>query len=71
MVVADASFTVIELLWQMTQLDNPICMITRFRLDAALYEPAPLCKESQKGQSRKKGNHLSTLEKLLADEKTR
>src|SRR5512142_1494132 len=39
-VVADSSFAVIELLWQLRQLRNPICMITRFRLDAALYEPA-------------------------------
>ena len=39
-VVADSSFAVIDLLWQLRQLRNPICMITRFRLDAALYEPA-------------------------------
>ncbi len=39
-VVADSSFAVIELLWQLRQLKHPICMITRFRLDAALYEPA-------------------------------
>jgi hypothetical protein len=37
-VVADSSFAVIDLLWQLRQLKNPICMITRFRLDAALYE---------------------------------
>jgi hypothetical protein len=49
-VVADASFAVIELLWQMTRLANPICMITRFRLDAALYEPAPPRTEGQKGR---------------------
>ncbi len=69
-VVADASFAVIELLWQMTQLANPICMITRFRLDAALYEPAPARKEGQKGRPRKKGSRLPTLEKVLEDEKT-
>ncbi len=39
-VVADRSFAVIDLLWQLRQLKNPVCMITRFRLDAALYEPA-------------------------------
>lgn len=40
-VVADASFAVIQLLWRLSQLANPITMIARFRLDAALYEPAP------------------------------
>src|SRR3989304_1728818 len=46
-VVADASFAVIGFLWHMTQLPNPICMITRFRLDAALYGPAPPRKAGQ------------------------
>src|SRR5512147_2525491 len=39
-IVADSSFAVIDLLWQLRELKNPICMITRFRMDAALYEPA-------------------------------
>jgi hypothetical protein len=69
-VVGDASFAVIELLWQMTQLADPICMITRFRLDAALYEPAPPRKAGQKGRPRKKGSRLPTLEKVLEDAKT-
>jgi hypothetical protein len=69
-IVADASFAVIELLWQMTRLANPICMITRFRLDAALYEPAPPRTEGQKGRPRKKGSRLPTLEKVLEDERT-
>ena len=40
-VVSDSTFAVLGLLGRMTRLANPICMITRFRLDAALYEPAP------------------------------
>jgi hypothetical protein len=40
-VVADSSFAVMDLLWQLRQLKNPICMITRLPLDAAWYEPAP------------------------------
>ncbi len=62
-VVADSSFAVIDLLWQLRQLKNPICMITRFRLDAALYEPnkpAP----GKMGRMRKKGERLPTLEKI-------
>lgn len=38
-VVADSGYAVIELLSSMTKLKDPISMITRFRLDAALYEP--------------------------------
>ena len=65
-VVADSSFAVIELLWQLRQLKNPICMITRFRLDAALYEPnkpAP----GKLGRPCKKDKRLPTLEKIAED----
>ncbi len=68
--VADSSFAVIELLWQMTQLAYPICMITRFRLDANLFEPAPVRKPGQKGRPRKKGARLPKLEQVLADKHT-
>src|SRR5512134_1648921 len=69
-VVADSSFAVIELLWQLRQLKNPICMITRFRLDAALYEPAKAT-PGKVGRPRKKGKRLPTLEKVAADKHTR
>jgi DDE superfamily endonuclease len=69
-VVADAGFAAIEFLWQVTQFLNPICMITRLRLDAALYGPAPPRKEGQIGRPRKKGARLPTLEQVLADPKT-
>jgi len=54
-VVADNSFAVIELLAQIANLPEPIGMIVRFRLDAALYEPAPERKANQKGRPREKG----------------
>lgn len=69
-VLADASFAAIELLWRIIQLPNPICMITRFRLDAALYTPAPIRKEGQKGRPRKKGARLPTLKQVLANSRT-
>jgi len=69
-VLADASFAAIEFLWHMTQLPKPICMITRFRLDAALYCPAPPRKDGQLGRPRKKGARLPTLEQVLANQKT-
>ena len=69
-VVADSSFAVIELLWQLRQLKNPICMITRFRLDAALYEPATAT-AGKIGRPRKKGKRLPTLETVAEDKHTR
>jgi len=69
-VVADGSFAVLGLLWRMTQLANPICMITRFRLDAALYEPAPARRPGQKGRKRVKGDRLPTLKQVLEDPST-
>ena len=68
--VADNSFAVIELLAKMAGLKEPICMIVRFRLDAALYEPAPERKEGQRGRPRKKGKRLPTLEQVAADTHT-
>ena len=69
-VVADSSFAVIDLLWQLRQLENPICMITRFRMDAALYEPANNV-PGRKGRPRKKGKRLLTLEKVAENKNTR
>jgi hypothetical protein len=69
-IVADSSFAVIDLLWQLRQLKNPICMITRFRLDAALYEPVKPA-PGKMGRPRKKGNRLPTLEKVAEDKDTR
>ncbi len=62
-VVADRSFAVIELLARLQRLPNPICMITRLRLDAALYAPvAP--GEQTRGRPRKKGKRLPTLKDI-------
>lgn len=68
-VVADSSYAVIELLGSMSQLKNPICMIARFRLDAALYEPV-VKTVGKRGRPRKKGKRLPTLESLLENDKT-
>jgi hypothetical protein len=69
-IVADSSFAVIELLWQLRQPKNPVCMITRFRLDAALYEPAKN-RPGAIGRPRKKGKRLPTLETVAQDKHTR
>jgi len=46
-------------------------MVVRFRLDAALYEPAPPRQSGQLGRSRKKGTRLPTLAEVAADQQTR
>lgn len=69
-VVADSSFAVIDLLWRLRQLQNPICMITRLRLDAALYEPVKPTPGAM-GRPRKKGQRLPTLETIAEDKHTR
>jgi hypothetical protein len=69
-VVADSSFAVIDLLWQLCQRKNPICMITRLRLDAALYEPAQVT-PGARGRPRKKGPRLPTLASIAEDPHTR
>jgi len=70
MVVADSTYAVIELLWRLTQLANPVYMVTRLRLDAALYEPAPPRKPGKRGRPRLKGERLPTLKQVLHDPKT-
>ena len=70
-IVADSSFAVIVWLFQLSQLPGQICLIVRFRLDAALYKPAPKRKPGTKGRPRKKGERLPTLEQVAADPKTR
>ena len=69
-VVADSGSAVLSLLWRMTQLARPVCMITRLRLDAALYKPALPRRLHQKGRSRLKGARLPTLAQVAANPKT-
>jgi hypothetical protein len=69
--VADSSYAVIDLLAAMTQLAAPITMVVRFRLDAALYEPAAPRQPGQRGRTRKKGARLPTLAQVAANPHTR
>lgn len=69
-VVTDSSFAVITLLKRMQELPRAITMVTRLRLDAALYEPAPPRRPGQKGRSRVKGKRLPTLEQMVHDAAT-
>jgi hypothetical protein len=68
-VVGDGSYAVLNLLHACQTLSNPVTMITRLRLDAALYEPAPP-PTGKKGRPRKKGQRLPTLSQILKDPQT-
>lgn len=65
--VADQSFAAIELL---AALQSYVTVVTRLRLDAALYGPAPERRPGQMGRPRKKGERLPSLKQRLADSKT-
>jgi hypothetical protein len=69
-VVADSSFAAILLLERLQRLPNPIRMVARLRLDAALYKPVPPRKPAKRGRPRLKGSRLPTLEQILQDSKT-
>jgi hypothetical protein len=70
-VVADSSYAVIELLARMANLETPICMIARFHLDAALYEPVtPGGKKVGRSRSNKEGARLPTPKAVLDNTQT-
>ena len=70
-IVADSSFAAIVWLFQLSQLPGQICLIVRFRLDAALYTPAPKRRPGQRGRPRVKGQRLPTLEQVAQNTKTK
>jgi hypothetical protein len=64
--VADSSFAVLELLKRVSDLEGA-SLITRLRLDAALYDPAPERKPGQMGRPRLKGARRPTLKTVLCE----
>jgi hypothetical protein len=67
--VADSSFAVIQLLKQVSDLQQA-SLITRLRMDAALFDPAPARLPRQMGRPRLKGASRETLKAVLKDSKT-
>jgi len=60
-VVADSSFAALELLFSLSQMKSPLHIVTRWRLDAALYQPTPPRQPKQMGRPRKVGKRLPLL----------
>ena len=68
--VADGGYASLKLLDRCRSLSNPITFITRLRLDAALYEPAPPRRPHQMGRPRLKGERLPSLSVVAEDPST-
>ena len=68
--MADRAYASLKLLDQCRKLSNPITFITRLRLDAALYEPAPPRRPGQIGRPRLKGERLPNLSEVAQDPAT-
>jgi hypothetical protein len=64
--VGDNTYAALDFLSACQHLGTPVTVITRLRLDAALYEPPP--PYSGIGRPRKKGKRLPTLQQFLQDE---
>ncbi len=60
-IVADSTYAALELLATCVGLSAPVTVVTRLRLDAALYDPAPRRAKGTKGAPRKKGARQPTL----------
>jgi hypothetical protein len=69
-VVADSGYAVLTLLDRCLRLRSAVTIVTRLRLDAALYESAPEREPHQMGRPRKKGKRLPTLQMALEDKET-
>ena len=68
--VADRTYASLKLLDRCRRLSDPITFITRLRLDAALYEPAPPRRPGQMGRPRLKGERLPNLSVVAGDHAT-
>ena len=67
-VVADSAFAALEFLAAISR--HGVACVTRLRLDAALYDPAPPRLPGTNGRPRTKGKRLPTLAAVLADPAT-
>jgi hypothetical protein len=65
--VADRAYASLKLLDRCRKLRKPITFLSRLRLDAALYEPAPPRRPGQRGRPRLKGERLPNLSEVAED----
>ena len=70
-VVADGAYSVLKLLAHCISLPNPVTMVTRLRVNAALYDPPASRKSGQLGRQPIKGQRLPTIKTVIEAEDTR
>jgi hypothetical protein len=63
--VGDSTYACLAFLAGCQQLPEPVIVVTRLRLDAALYTPAEPRPPGKRGAPRKKGKRLPTLQAVL------
>jgi hypothetical protein len=68
--IADRAYASLKLLESCRKLSDPITFVSRLRLDAALYEPAPPRCPGQIGRPRLKGERLPNLSEVAEAPKT-
>jgi hypothetical protein len=68
-IVADGSYAVVAFLANLVRLPV-VTLVTRLRLDAALYDPAPARPAGKRGRPAVKGKRQPTLARRLADPTT-
>lgn len=66
--VGDSTYAALDFLHTCQRLPKPVTIMTRLRLDAALYEPAP--PYPGQGRPRKKGQRLPTPQQVIDHPKT-
>jgi DDE superfamily endonuclease len=69
--VVDSGYAALDFLGCLTNRRQPITCITRLRLDAQLYAPAPARRRGQIGRPRRKGRRLPSLQQRVTDRKTK
>jgi hypothetical protein len=69
-VVADSTYAALEFLHACQTMTSPVTIITRLRLDAALYEPAPPRDPHKIGRPPLKGKRLPSPQDHLTDPQT-
>jgi len=66
--VGDSSFAVLDLL---NAVREKVTVVSKLRLDAALYQKARARRKGQMGRTRKKGKRLPTLQAVIGNPKTK
>lgn len=69
-VVTDSAYAALDLLNCCQRLPRPVSVVTRLRLDAALYDPPPARTTKTKGRPRRKGKRQPTLQARMRDPQT-